>query len=97
MPDGWTVADGRWSAPAAFEPVTQLEHARLGTVTAEMRRVAEREGHLTPEQLRDEIAAGRLIIPANRTHLGHRLDPMAIGRASATKINANLGASPDQQ
>src|SRR5262245_65575707 len=59
-----------------------------------MRRVAERERHLTPEQLRDEVAAGRMVIPANRVHLGYRLDPMAIGRASQTKINANLGASP---
>jgi len=81
-------------APAGFAPVTQLEHARLGTITPQMRRVAEREGHLTPEQVRDEVAAGRMVIPANVTHLGHRLDPMAIGRASKTKINANMGASP---
>jgi phosphomethylpyrimidine synthase len=78
----------------AFEPVTQLERARFGHVTPEMRRVAEREPHLTAEQVRDEIAAGRMIIPANRHHLGYRLDPMAIGRASRTKINANMGASP---
>ncbi|TNF25825.1 MAG: phosphomethylpyrimidine synthase ThiC [Deltaproteobacteria bacterium] len=74
--------------------MTQLEHARLGHITAEMRRVAEREPHLTAEQVRDEIAAGRMIIPANRVHLGYRLDPMAIGRASRTKVNANMGASP---
>lgn len=74
--------------------VTQLERARLGEVTAEMRRVAEREAHLTAEQIRDEIAAGRMILPANRVHLGYALDPMVIGRASKTKINANLGASP---
>jgi len=74
--------------------VTQLEQARLGIVTAEMRRVAAREPHLTPEQVRDEVAAGRMIIPANRVHLGYRLDPMAIGRAAGTKINANMGASP---
>lgn len=80
--------------PGAFEPITQLEHARLGHITPEMRRVAEREPHLTAEQVRDEIAAGRMIIPANRTHLQHNLDPMAIGRASRTKINANMGASP---
>ncbi|MEM8995691.1 MAG: phosphomethylpyrimidine synthase ThiC [Acidobacteriota bacterium] len=81
--------------PAAVEsPVTQLELAWNGTVTPEMRRVAEREPHLTAEQVRDEVAAGRMIIPANRVHLGHRLDAMAIGRASRTKINANLGASP---
>ncbi|MEQ9459468.1 MAG: phosphomethylpyrimidine synthase ThiC [Phycisphaeraceae bacterium] len=84
----------RGVAPEGFEPITQLEFARLGTITAEMRRVAEREGHLTAEQVRDEVAAGRMVIPANRTHLKYRLDPMAIGRASKTKINANMGASP---
>jgi len=78
----------------AGQAVTQLEHARLGAITPEMKRVAEREEHLSPEQVRDEVAAGRLIIPANRMHLKHRLDPMAIGRASRTKVNANLGASP---
>ena len=78
----------------AFTPTTQLEHARLGIVTPEMQRVAEREAHLTPEEVRDELAAGRLVIPANKTHLSHRLDPMAIGRATRTKINANMGASP---
>jgi len=81
-------------APAGFRPITQLEHARLGTITPEMRRVAEREGHLTAEQVRDEVAAGRMIIPANRAHLAARLDAMAIGRASRTKVNANMGASP---
>ncbi|MBL1216337.1 MAG: phosphomethylpyrimidine synthase ThiC [Planctomycetes bacterium] len=77
-----------------FRPVTQLEHARLGYITPQMRRVADREPHLTAEQVRDEVAAGRMIIPANRIHLGYRLDPMCIGRAGKTKINANLGASP---
>ncbi|MCP3983327.1 MAG: phosphomethylpyrimidine synthase ThiC [bacterium] len=74
--------------------MTQLEHARLGVITPEMQRVAEREQHLTPELVRDEIAAGRMVIPANRMHLQHELDPMAIGRASQTKVNANMGASP---
>ncbi|MDX1564333.1 MAG: phosphomethylpyrimidine synthase ThiC, partial [Phycisphaeraceae bacterium] len=41
-----------------------------------------------------EVAAGRMVIPANTVHLGHKLDPMAIGRASKTKVNANMGASP---
>jgi phosphomethylpyrimidine synthase len=59
-----------------------------------MRRVAAREPHLTAEQVRDEVAAGRMIIPANRVHLGYQLDAMAIGRASRTKVNANMGASP---
>jgi phosphomethylpyrimidine synthase len=96
LPPGWlrSAATGFAVAPAAFEPVTQLEHARLGLVTPEMRRVAEREGHLSPEQVRDEVAAGRLVIPANKVHLGHRLDPMGIGRATRTKVNANMGASP---
>ena len=84
----------RCVAPAGFMPITQLEHARLGVITPEANRVAEREGHLTPEQVRDEVAAGRMVIPANTVHLSHQLDPMAIGRASKTKINANMGASP---
>jgi phosphomethylpyrimidine synthase len=94
MPPDWRRGDSGWLAPAGFEPVTQLEHARLGLVTPEMRRVAEREPHLSPEQVRDEVAAGRMVIPANRVHRGFQLDPMAIGRASLTKINANMGASP---
>jgi phosphomethylpyrimidine synthase len=94
MPTDWKLVNERWTPPAGFVPVTQLEHARLGVVTPQMRRVAEREGHLTPEQVRDEVAAGRMVIPANVHHLGFRLDPMAIGRASKTKVNANMGASP---
>lgn len=74
--------------------VTQLERARLGEITPEMKRVAEMEPHLTAEQIRDEIAAGRMLITANRVHLAHNLDPICIGRASRTKINANIGASP---
>jgi len=100
----FTTARGevlRVAYPRAFSPVTQLESARLGIVTAQMRRVAEREPHfeaLFPgrgaEAVRDEVAAGRMVIPANVNHLRHRLDPMAIGRASRTKVNANMGASP---
>ena len=94
MPEDWRFEDGRWHPPAGFEPVTQLEHARLGIVTPAMRRVSERETHITAEQARDEVAAGRMIIPANTMHLEHALDPMCIGRAGLTKINANMGASP---
>ena len=103
MPPDWSLKSGfeenyethdAWQPSAGFEPVTQLEHARMGNITPQMQRVAEREGHLTPEQVRDEVAAGRMIIPANRVHLGYRLDAMCIGRASKTKINANMGASP---
>jgi phosphomethylpyrimidine synthase len=87
--------------PADFTPVTQLESARLGIVTPQMKRVAEREPHfdelfpgLGAHAVRDEIAAGRLVIPANIIHLKYKLDPMCIGRASKTKVNANMGASP---
>lgn len=103
MPDDWQLKAGyeanfeqpeAWEAPSDFKPCTQLEYARLGTITPEMKRVAEREGHLTAEQVRDEVSAGRLVIPANKVHLKHQLDPMAIGRATKTKVNANMGASP---
>jgi phosphomethylpyrimidine synthase len=95
LPAGWSRGTGGVAvAPEGFRPVTQLEHARLGAVTPQMRRVAEREPHLTAEQVRDEVAAGRMILPANTVHLGYRLDPMAIGRAGRTKVNANMGASP---
>ena len=94
MPPDWKLEDGRWLPPQSFTPVTQLEHARVGNITREMARVAEREPHLNAEQVRDEVAAGRMVIPANRIHLAGSLDPMAIGRASVTKVNANMGASP---
>jgi phosphomethylpyrimidine synthase len=98
MPAGWrridTAAGVAWTPPEGFRPVTQLEWARLGQITDVMRRVAEREVHLTPEQVRVEVAAGRMIIPCNTVHLGYKLAPLAIGRASQTKINANMGASP---
>ncbi|MFN0131777.1 MAG: phosphomethylpyrimidine synthase [Phycisphaerales bacterium] len=94
----------RVTYPKAFTPITQLEFARLGIVTPQMRRVAQREPHFealfpgrpdgAAEAVRDEIAAGRMVIPANINHLGHKLDPMCIGRASKTKVNANMGASP---
>ncbi|MHC4134570.1 MAG: phosphomethylpyrimidine synthase ThiC [Planctomycetota bacterium] len=93
-PSDKTAWDFNPSPRGADRAVTQLEKARLGLVTPEMNRIAEREPHLTPEQVRDEVAAGRLIIPANPVHLGYRLDPTAIGRASRTKVNANMGASP---
>lgn len=103
MPDDWTLRPGfdkdyehaeAWEPPAGFQPITQLESARCGIVTPQMQRVAERETHLSAEQVRDEVAAGRMVIPANVEHLQYELDPMAIGRASRTKVNANLGASP---
>jgi len=71
---------------------TQMASARARVITPEMRRVAERES-LTPELIRDEVARGRLVIPANTGHLAQRLDPMAIGAVASVKINANIGNS----
>src|SRR5919201_1610393 len=72
---------------------TQMHRARRGEITPEMRRVGERE-HLDAELVRDEVARGRMIIPANVHHLAGRLDPMAIGLKARVKINANIGNSP---
>jgi phosphomethylpyrimidine synthase len=71
---------------------TQLEAARAGEITPEMEFVAKRED-LSPELIRDEVAAGRMVIPANKVHLSKRLEPMAIGIAAKCKINANIGNS----
>ena len=71
---------------------TQLIAARRGEVTPEMRLVAEKE-RLSEELVRDEVAAGRMVIPANKVHLAGRLEPMCIGIAATCKINANIGNS----
>ncbi len=70
--------------------VTQMHYARKGEVTPQMRRVAERDG-LDPELVRQEVAAGRMVVPANVNH--RALDPMGIGKAASIKINANIGNS----
>ena len=72
--------------------MTQIEDARAGRVTPEMEIVA-RDEQLDAEQVRAEVAAGRMVIPANRVHLGHGLRPIGIGIACRTKINANIGKS----
>src|SRR5438309_11479308 len=72
--------------------MTQLEAARQGTVTPEMKFVADREG-LDVELIRAEVARGRMVIPANVVHLQKKLEPMCIGVASKCKINANIGNS----
>jgi len=71
---------------------TQMSFARQGTLTPEMHRVAERE-RLPAEVVRDEVARGRLVIPANVRHLTGQLNPMAIGAIAHVKINANIGNS----
>src|ERR1039457_4495740 len=69
---------------------TQIHYARQGVVSEEMQYVAKRE-QLAAETIRAEIAAGRMIIPANIHHTN--LEPMCIGVASQCKINANIGNS----
>jgi phosphomethylpyrimidine synthase len=69
---------------------SQMHYARRGEVTEEMRFVALRE-NVSPELVRDEVAAGRAIIPANIRH--PELEPMIIGRKFLVKINANIGNS----
>jgi len=72
--------------------MTQYLQAREGVITPEMEFVAQRE-RLEPELIRSEVARGRMVIPANKVHLTKRLEPMCIGVASLTKINANIGNS----
>src|SRR6185503_4962927 len=79
-----------WVRSRKGDNVTQMHFARKGVITEEMSHVAKREG-LDPEVVRDEVARGRMIIPANINH--PELEPMAIGIASKCKINANIGNS----
>lgn len=81
--------------------VTQMHYAKKGIITPEMEYVAIRENldneargiksHITPEFVRDEIAAGRAIISANINH--PEAEPMIIGKAFAVKLNTNIGNS----
>src|SRR3954470_8872576 len=70
--------------------VSQLHYARQGVITPEMEFVALREG-CTPEHVRSELAAGRVVLPLNVNH--PESEPMAIGRNFLVKINANIGNS----
>jgi len=70
--------------------MTQLEAARSGIITAEMRKVAEAEG-ISAEELRARAAAGTVVIPANRNHAN--LKPLGIGAGLRVKVNANIGTS----
>ena len=71
---------------------TQIQAAQASIVTPEIEAVAKHE-QLEPEFVRDEIASGRMVIPANKLHLKTNLKPIGIGRALTVKINANIGAS----
>jgi phosphomethylpyrimidine synthase len=73
--------------------MTQLEKARSGDVTPEMKTVAEKE-QVDAAWLRDQIANGRVVIPANAKH--DRLVPCGIGEGLLVKVNANIGTSPDR-
>jgi phosphomethylpyrimidine synthase len=75
---------------AAGRTVTQMHYAKRGEVTPEMEFVAVREG-MDPEVVRDEVARGRAILPANVNH--PESEPMVIGARFLTKINANIGTS----
>jgi phosphomethylpyrimidine synthase len=80
-----------WVDRRAGDPrPTQLHYARKGVITEEMRFCAIREG-VDPEVVRNEVAIGRAIIPANRRH--PELEPMIIGSAFKCKVNANIGNS----
>ena len=85
MPEGLSRRTLRGSGS-----VTQMTYARRGEVTPEMEFVAIREG-MSPEFVRDEVARGRAIIPANINH--PEIEPMIIGRNFKVKINANIGNS----
>ena len=81
--------------------ITQMYYAKKGIITPEMEYVAIRENlqnemlgiksHITPEFVRDEVAAGRAIIPANINH--PEAEPMIIGRNFLVKLNTNIGNS----
>jgi len=71
---------------------TQLQEAKNGKITDEIKSVAETE-QLDAEFIRTELAAGHIVIPANKIHLNSNLKPIGIGKALTTKVNANIGTS----
>src|SRR5277367_2774876 len=80
-----------WLQENSNDPIrTQMHYARKGVITREMQHVAERE-KLASELVREEVARGRMVIPANVNH--RSLQPMCIGVAGTCKINANIGNS----
>lgn len=72
--------------------MTQLVKARAGEITPEMEFVSKRE-NLPVSTIQEEVAAGRMVIPANKVHAAGRLEPMCIGIAAKCKVNANIGNS----
>jgi phosphomethylpyrimidine synthase len=86
----WIARRRAAAAETGDQNFSQMHFARKGLITEEMMYVADRE-KLAPEMVRDEVAAGRMIIPANINH--PELEAMAIGVGSLCKINANIGNS----
>src|SRR5205823_15102763 len=86
----WVGERRKAAAAAGDNNFSQMHYARRGIATEEMAYVAARE-NIAPELVRGEVAAGRMIIPANINH--PELEPMYIGVASKCKINANIGNS----
>jgi phosphomethylpyrimidine synthase len=86
----WIIRRREHAARTGDNNVSQMHFARKGLITEEMLYVADKE-KIRPELVRDEIAAGRMIIPANINH--PEVEPMAIGVESLCKINANIGNS----
>src|SRR5947209_11463049 len=86
----WVAKRKAEAARSGDVNLSQMHFARKGMVTEEMEYVAARE-KITVELVREEVARGRMIIPANVNH--PELEPMAIGVASTCKINANIGNS----
>src|SRR6202044_592795 len=86
----WIVRRKAEAARTGDTNLSQMHFARKGLLTEEMAYVAKRED-LAVEVVRDEVAAGRLIIPANVNH--PELEPMGIGIATRCKVNANIGNS----
>lgn len=77
------------------EPVTQMDFARAGQITPQMREVAERE-HRDPEYIRERVADGRIAIPANIVHIKKGMRAFGVGEGLSTKVNVNLGISGDK-
>ncbi len=71
---------------------TQLQTAQTGVISDEAKSVSKTED-VDAGLVREEVAAGRLVIPANKLHLKNNLEPAGIGRVLATKVNANIGTS----
>lgn len=75
--------------------VTQIDFARAGQITPQMKEVAERE-HRDPEYIRDRVADGRIAIPANIVHIKKGMRAFGVGEGLSTKVNVNLGISGDK-